>query len=301
MITIINLSPAIDVTFEVDRLAIGQSHRVAKSHRKPGGKGVNVARILSKAGIENQLVLPLGGISGAWIERELSDEGQRMEVIHSDSETRTSVAVMDGAATVFNEAAPSTTQAELSQITGWLASAPVADVCIVSGSIPSALPEPEIAALFKACRGHAIKLIIDTSGENLLIAAKSGADLVNPNRAELVEATGIEDLREAAMSLIELGAISALISLGEKGAELHDKNGYLIATLPPALGNPTGAGDAMTAASGWALSSGIIAPTDLIKYACAAGRLAVLEPVAGQLNWTALAGQAADVAVESRK
>jgi len=207
---------------------------------------------------------------------------------------------MDGAATVFNEAAPTTTQAELSQITGWLASAPVADVCIVSGSIPSEVPESEIAALFKACRDHARKLVIDTSGKNLLIAAKTGADLVKPNRDEIMEATGLKGLREAALSLIELGAASVLISLGEEGAELHDRNGYLIATLPPALGNPTGAGDAMTATSGWALSSGMMS-TDLIKYACAAGRLAVLEPVAGQFDWTALAGQTANVAVESRK
>jgi fructose-1-phosphate kinase PfkB-like protein len=207
---------------------------------------------------------------------------------------------MAGAATVFNETAPVLTQAELSHITSWLELAPVVDVCIVSGSLPTAMSEFEIAALFRACRNHSRKLVIDTSGKNLIIAAKSGADLVKPNRDEIVEATGLEDLRKAAMSLIELGAISVLISLGEEGAELHNRNGYLIATLPPALGNPTGAGDAMTAASGWALSSGM-ASTDLIKYACAAGRLAVLEPVAGQLNWTALAEQTANVAVESRK
>jgi len=300
LITILNLSPAVDVTFEVDQLIAGRSHRVTKSHRKPGGKGVNVARILSTAGIENQLVLPLGGASGAWIERELSDAGQLMEVIHSESESRTSVAVMDGAATVFNETAPNPTKAELSQVNDWLASAPVADVCIVSGSMPSALLESEIAALFKACRDHARKLVIDTSGKNLLIAAKSAADLVKPNRDEIIEATGVEDLREAAMSLIELGAKSVLTSLGEDGAELHDRNGYLSATLTPALGNPTGAGDAMTAASGWALFSGM-ASTELLKYACAAGMLAVREPVAGQLDWTALAGETANVSVEGKK
>ncbi|RBO70500.1 PfkB family carbohydrate kinase, partial [Microbacterium sp. H6] len=55
------------------------------------------------------------------------------------------------------------------------------------------------------------------SGLALLLAADSGASVLKPNAAELVEATGIADPVDGARSLIARGAELVLLSLGAEG------------------------------------------------------------------------------------
>ena len=47
MILVVCLNPAIDVAYAVGALRPGTSHPVTAVHRRPGGKGVNVARVLA--------------------------------------------------------------------------------------------------------------------------------------------------------------------------------------------------------------------------------------------------------------
>ncbi|MCQ0010821.1 PfkB family carbohydrate kinase [Actinomadura madurae] len=52
MILTVTLNAAIDDTYEVPGARFGEVNRVETVHRRPGGKGVNVARVLHGLGRE---------------------------------------------------------------------------------------------------------------------------------------------------------------------------------------------------------------------------------------------------------
>lgn len=287
MITVVTLSPAIDVTYQVDLLQVGESQRVRNKFKRAGGKGLNVCSVLTEGGIPNLLVAPLGGESGDWILHQLQAQRQKVSPVRIQNETRTCVAVVDERATVFNEPAAEISNQEFDQLISAITEITDKELCVISGSMPAELSKELIARLFQACREHFNKLVIDTSGPNLLLAAKSGADLVKPNKEELLSATGLSEVEAGAASLIAAGARAVLVSLGSEGAALFDSSGQLRATVSPVQGNATGAGDAMVAISCEALAKGFTSET-LLARAAAAGSLAVQESVAGKINWSQL-------------
>lgn len=281
MIRVINLSPAIDVTYVIKELVPGQSHRVQKIYKSPGGKGVNVARLLHSSGSEVELVIPLGGDSGNWIQRELSKAGIGLKSIKIAGLTRTCVSVTERHATVFNEPAALLTETEFSEILKVVAQPVVTTV--ISGSFPSGLSEDQISSLFQTARTASKNLVIDTSGTALLLAATAGADLLKPNLEEALDATRLGTGVEAARELQRLGAKAILLSLGEKGLSLFGAEN-LSAKGQSMTGNPTGAGDAVTAMAALGLTASQPA-REWLSRAAAAGQLAVAEPTAGVIAW----------------
>jgi tagatose 6-phosphate kinase len=293
VIRVINLSPAIDVTYVIKELVPGQSHRVQKIYKSPGGKGVNVARLIHSSGSEVELVVPLGGDSGNWIQNELSKTGLGLKTIKISAQTRTCVSVSDRHATVFNEPAALLTTIEFSEILK-VATQPV-ETTVISGSFPNGLSEDEISSLFQILRTASKNLVIDTSGTALSLAAKAGADLLKPNLEEALDATRMGTGVQAARELQRLGAKAVLLSLGEKGLSLFGSEN-LSAKGQSITGNPTGAGDAVTAMAALGLTANQPA-REWLSVAAAAGQLAVAEPTAGVIAWEKLPGAIEEIQI----
>jgi tagatose 6-phosphate kinase len=114
VIAVVCLNPAIDVTFFVDELAPGMSHRVGQSRERAGGKGLNVARVLRQLDVPVVVVGFVGGRRGAVVRSELDDAALPHRLVDVAGETRRSVTVVDpvSGATVFNEPGPRITGAE---------------------------------------------------------------------------------------------------------------------------------------------------------------------------------------------
>ncbi|MFI8812798.1 MULTISPECIES: 1-phosphofructokinase family hexose kinase [unclassified Streptomyces] len=70
MILTVTLNTALDVTYAVPALVPHSSHRVGEISERPGGKGLNVARVLSALGHETVVTGFVGGSTGAVL-REL--------------------------------------------------------------------------------------------------------------------------------------------------------------------------------------------------------------------------------------
>jgi tagatose 6-phosphate kinase len=107
----------------------------------------------------------------------------------------------------------------------------------------------------------------------------------------------MESVELGAAHLLSLGAKRVLVSLVELGAKLFTNQKVLSVRVSKVEGNPTGAGDAMVAAASWSLDQGLT-DSQLLQIAAAAGSLAVLEAVAGQINWEKLANLANTLEVE---
>jgi tagatose 6-phosphate kinase len=103
MILTVTLNPAWDVTYRVPELTRHGSHRVASALQRPGGKGLNVARVLHALGEPVTATGLLGGATGALV-------ADALEVPHGFAaiagETRRTVTVVDTDATIFNEPGP---------------------------------------------------------------------------------------------------------------------------------------------------------------------------------------------------
>lgn len=295
MIRVVSLSPAIDVTYEITQLNPGQSHRVQRIHREPGGKAANVARVLASGGRQVKLLLPLGGLTGDWLERELSRAMISTQRLPIQSETRSCVTVVSDQVTVLNEPAPALSDVEFEKLLTELAEP--AAVTVFSGSVPAGQSPEQLGRLFATVRSSAEQLIVDTSGDALVIACQAGPDLIKPNRAEALAATGEATLEGAVKKLLELGARKVLLSDGERGARLVTPNLSLQASLPERQGNPTGAGDAMVALVALALSQNQT-DRELLAQATAAGSLAVAAPTAGVIDWSELEALARTVKIE---
>ncbi|HET8658756.1 MAG TPA: hexose kinase [Micromonosporaceae bacterium] len=301
MIVVVAANPALDVTYAVDALKPGTSHRVRTVTQRAGGKGVNVARVLSGLGHSTVVVGLAGGVTGHQLRAELDAEHLRHRFVPLVGETRRTVTVVAGGdATVFNEPGPVVDGVAWDALVEGVARAlgGGATGLVCSGSLPPGAPAGSYAALVRLARDQRIPVVVDAEGMPLLAAARAGADLVKPNAAELAATTGVASHIQAAQVLRGAGAGSVAVSLGADGMLAVTGQGAWRVRLPRRLaGNPTGAGDAAAAAFVAGMASGQ-AWVDMLRHAVALSAAAVLAPVAGSVDVVAYHGLLPDVHVE---
>lgn len=289
MILTVTANPALDLTWEIDRIEIGGTHRADTGAVRAGGKGLNVARVAHTQGFEACAVTTCGGTTGAELREELQASTVPHVLVPVAAPTRRSVAWVDralGDTTIVNERGVNPSAQE------WAAFAAVvreqaaaASALVISGSLPPGAPSALLPELIAA--GAGLPVIVDTSGAALLMAADAGASVLKPNRAELAEATGIADPIDGARTLIDRGAGLVLLSLGADGMYAITADHVLRARLPePLAGNPTGAGDAAVAAAATLLADGDTDPERMLRRATAWSAAAVLMPLAGEIHPT---------------
>ncbi|WP_223691678.1 1-phosphofructokinase family hexose kinase [Leifsonia poae] len=291
MILTVTPNPAIDVTYRVSALDIGESHRVSPATRA-GGKGINVARVIAQTGGHAFALTTAGGAAGLRLADDLQASGLPHELIPVAAPTRSSVAIVDGASgltTIFNETGDPLSEKEWTAFDDAVDRLAVAATCLVgSGSLPPGAPIDFYARLVRVASTCGIPSIVDATGPGLLLAAEAGADVLKPNRRELAESTGEDDPIVGAARLLERGAGLVLVSLGEQGmlaVPASNPSRALRAALPqPLHGNATGAGDAGVAAVAACLAAGITDPATLLSRATAWSAAAVLAPLAGELD-----------------
>ena len=304
VIVTVTPNPALDVTYAVERLTVHRSHRVLEVREVAGGKGLNVASVLSSQG---QPVLAVGLVGGAAGERLLADldaRGIRHSCVTSPVETRRTVTVVsraDGEATAFNEPGAPCAPGQWDSVvahTGRVLVEHGAAVLVASGSVPPGFPSDGYAQLVAAGHAAGCRVVLDASGDALLGGVAAGPDVVKPNRDELAEVTGSDDPVAGARLLQDRGAGDVLVSLGPDGMVWVPAQGPVLrAALGHALrGNPTGAGDAAVAA----VAAGLLAgepPELVLRNAVAWSAAAVLQPVAGVVSADDLARLGSDVTI----
>lgn len=292
-------NPALDITYHVDGIRWGETHRVPAGTDRAGGKGVNVARAAHQQGFAVLAIAPVGGHNGRRFTAELTASGVPHRLVPVAAETRRTITMVDtrsGQTSIFNEFGSALTASEWDALADGIEQSldharpetPVPAVLVASGSLPADAPADFFGALVRLAHSYRIPAVIDTSGPGILEAARAGADLLKPNQDELREATGIADPIPAAQELLRLGARRILVSAGAEGMLAFDAAApsvYWSARLPhPLAGNPTGAGDAAVAAAAVQLASGAADIRSILRAAASWSAAAVLMPAAGQIS-----------------
>jgi tagatose 6-phosphate kinase len=288
MILTVTPNVALDITYRVDQLTPGSSHRVRGVTERAGGKGINVASVLHALGHDTMIFGFIGNATAAAVTTDLARGGLAHELIPIEGPTRRSIAVVDARdeeATLFNEPGPPVTATSWNDLEGRLAARlPGATALVVSGSLPPGAGDDACARLVRLAAARRVPVLVDTVGEALLQAAAAGADIVKPNSSELLQTTDCSDVASAATALRRRGAKAVVVSLGAAGMTAFTPEGSWRAAPPTRIvGNPTGSGDAAAAA----LVAGAVAGApwpDRLRDAVALSAAAVLQATAGSVD-----------------
>lgn len=301
MILTVTLNTALDITYHVRSLRPHASHRVTEVTERPGGKGLNVARVLAALGHEVTVTGFTGGATGRAVRDQLTHTPGVVDALAPvTGSTRRTIAVVDtatGDTTQLNEPGPTITPAEWSAFQEayehLLRSASAVALC---GSLPPGVPVGAYAHLVRTARALAVPVLLDTSGEPLRRGVAARPDIIKPNADELAELTGSHDPLQATRNARRRGAHTVVASLGAEGLLAANTEGRWRATPPRRVhGNPTGAGDSAVAG----LLSGLVEQLpwpERLARAVALSAATVLAPVAGEFDravYETLVGQIA--------
>lgn len=268
MIITVTPNPSIDRTVTLPaRLVRGAVHRVQSVSTEPGGKGVNVARALTLAGLDTLAILPAGGRDP--ILSALQSCGVPFYAVPVDGAVRTNLTITesDGTTTKINEPGAVIDEAALAALTAAILDrAESARWVVLSGSLPPGMPDSWYADVVARLRPFDCKVAVDTSDAPLAALAagfgRAAPDLIKPNAEELAGLAGVaaehleaalaqgdpDPVVAAARQLIDRGAHTVLATLGPAGAVLVDETGSWLATPPPIKPRSTvGAGDSSLA------------------------------------------------------
>ncbi len=275
MITTVTLNTAIDKAYVIDTLQHGEVMRVLKCTNTAGGKGLNVAKVATKCGVETIATGFVGGHAGAHIEEMLDAQGIRHEFVHTAGETRSCINVIeaDGRSTEFLEpGAPVSEEETKAFLAKFDELAAKSDVITISGSAPKGVPVTIYADLINRAKSAGKKVILDTSGALLKESIKALPTMIKPNKDEVEDLLGIKveqhaDLVAGARKIHEMGIPVVVVSLGAQGAMVVSDEGEYICH-PPRIQvvNTVGCGDSMTAAFAVGLERGL-SIKETLKYA----------------------------------
>ncbi|MBA3020155.1 1-phosphofructokinase [Propionicimonas sp.] len=294
MIVTLTANPSLDRTVPLDRgLTRGEVHRAGAVTVEPGGKGINVARVVHYAGHPLRAVLPAD--PGDPILRGLDELMLPYRTVPLLGQVRTNLTLTepDGTTTKINEPGPTPSPATVEALARLLVlEAERADWVVLSGSLPPGVPASWYADLVQALRPWGCRIAVDTSDAPLLALAAAfpaaAPDLIKPNSEELAQLTGAdpEALEAAAAagdpsatvlaarSLVADGVGAVLVTLGAAGAVLVTAAGAWQAIPPPIVVRSTvGAGDSAVAGYVLAETRGL-PPADRLRLAVAYGSAA---------------------------
>ena len=286
MIYTVTLNPALDKTVEIPSLTIDAVNRITTMRTDPGGKGINVSKVIAKLGGKSIATGILGGDTGRAILSALEDMKLTTSFHFVEGETRTNMKIIDPVQhtnTDINEPGVTVSEEILNELLHELLEKITAeDIVVISGSMPKGSPQDTYYTWTKACREKGAKVILDADGDLLKAGLKASPYLIKPNNHELSSLVGRtlstpEELARTARELMERYDISKIVvSMGGDGALYVTDSEIIYAQgLKVPVGSTVGAGDSVVASLAVAEEAGMSLP-ETVRLSTATGAANVM-------------------------
>lgn len=285
MIYTVTLNPALDKTVEIPSLTVDAVNRIVSMRTDPGGKGINVSKVIKELGGESVATGILGGSTGRAISEALDAMGIRNSFRFVEGETRTNLKVIDPVNhtnTDINEPGVTVSEEILGELLGEVQSLLwEKDIIVLSGSLPKGAPKDTYGSWVRACRETGARVLLDVDGELLSAGIQESPYLIKPNDHELSVLMGEElrtpkELSRAARSLMErYGIAKTVVSMGGAGALYVTEQETIYAEgLKVPVKSTVGAGDSVVAALAIAEETGkSLEDTVRLSTACGAANV----------------------------
>ena len=287
MIFTVTLNPAIDQTLVLERFVAGDTLRVKSSRFDPGGKGINVSRVVRELGGESVAMGFAPGGLGRYIEQTLKSQGVKCDFVHTKGEARTNITIIDESRhmhTILSDPGPQTADRFAEQLLSKLRKRLHAnDWLVVAGSIPPPLSPDIYAEMITMARENWVHTVLDADGPALVIGVTARPDMVKGNRRELERLLGRRlgdesSSLEAAEVLRGMGVRMAVVTRGREGAVAVSDEGSWRSVAPRVRAvSAVGSGDGFLAGTVLSLSRGDNME-DALRLGAAAGTACVLPP-----------------------
>jgi tagatose 6-phosphate kinase len=256
VLTVLCLNAGIDRTYAVDGFEVGGYFHPQRVRVNAGGKGINVARITQRLGIETIVSGFAGGAAGSFIVKNLHTDGVLTDFVPIEEEPRVCINIVNRQAktqTRVDEPGPLVTPSELGRLRAkWRELLAKSEAAVLSGSAPRGVPRNIYAELIAMARDARVPTILDARDEFLAEGVKALPLMIKPNLEELSALTDrpLQDVGQAlaaSQEVAQRGVSIVLTSMGSRGAVAATrKQGMWLAT-PPKIDyvSSVGCGDAM--------------------------------------------------------
>ncbi|WP_424572081.1 1-phosphofructokinase [Schnuerera ultunensis] len=292
LILTITLNPSIDRRYTLQEFEKGEIFRTEDVQYTPGGKGLNVTKVIHSFQESVMATGLLGGFSGEYISSELNQADINHNFISINGETRSCLAIIsdNGVQTEVLESGPVITEDEMRKFENLYKNLiKDYDIIVASGSLPRGTPVSTYKELIAHGKAKGKKFILDTSGKALKYGIEASPFLVKPNKEELKSLIGRpleteQDIIDGANYILNKGVNIVVVSLGKDGSLVFHKDQVYKVRVPKIKAiNPVGSGDAMIA--GFAIS--LARDYDfqyMLKFATACGTANAMEAETGKVN-----------------
>ncbi|KDN10195.1 MULTISPECIES: 1-phosphofructokinase [unclassified Gilliamella] len=252
----ITLNPAYDLLGFCPKVELGDVNLVQTNALLAAGKGINVAKVLSDLDVQ----LTIGGFLGKENRDGFNLLFKSLNVIDKfetiEGRTRINVKLTEENSEVTDLNFSGFTindqdwQHFVTNSLEWLKDI---DMVAISGSLPVGVSLDKFTKWMEQVKAICPKIVFDSSRDALVAGLKAKPWLIKPNDKELEMWVGrklptLEDVKAAAMKLVNDGIENVVISLGSKGALWVTKNEAWLAKPPKChVVSTVGAGDSMVA------------------------------------------------------
>jgi len=255
MIYTVTFNPALDYVVRVDHYEAGMTNRSHDEQLLYGGKGVNVSYILKQLGFDSVALGFVAGFTGQEFVKGIEEMGITSQMITlKEGLTRINVKLKSDEESEINASGPKIPQESIDELYQQLDKLQDKDILVLSGSIPSSLPDTIYQDIMAYLQNKDILYVVDATKDLLVNVLQYKPFLIKPNNFELAEIFNVElknddDIIFYAKKLQEKGARNVLISMAGDGSILVDENGHVTKMGVPkgTVKNSVGAGDSMLA------------------------------------------------------
>lgn len=283
-------NPALDLSTEAPAVIPDRKLRCTEPLVHPGGGGVNVSRAIHNLGGRSRALLAHGGPTGEALVALIRAEGLTPEPLGVGHPTRQSMSVRDAATGLqyrFMLPGPPWSETDAASARAAILAAVTRGAIVVpSGSLPPGLGIDFFLDLVPLIAAKGGRMVLDTSGDALLEAARAKAGL-HVMRMDTVEAeelsgrtlTSVEEIAAVATELREGGAAEIVMVAAGADGNVIDTGAWRGLCRPPVVvaHSKIGAGDSFVGAFCMALERGDD-PVDACAWGTAAASSAVREP-----------------------
>ncbi len=255
MISTITLNPSVDQIITVSQLVKDDANRALSVHHLPGGKGVNVSKVIRELGGPTHAYTLQAGFIGKFWAAELAKLGVAHSPFQVRGETRINAIltdVKDHTQTRISAPGPALTAQCQRVFLGRLLRVRPRPFCWALGGSPAGGMKPDVyKKIVSALQRTGVPCILDADDEPLRRGVEAKPFMIKPNEYEMQRLTGqklatVDDYYGAAMQLVEKGIRIVVVSLAAKGAIFVTKEeAFHVLGIKVAAKNKVGAGDSL--------------------------------------------------------
>ncbi len=285
MIATVTLNPSLDQHVGVENLVLDDTNRWVSFKRQPGGKGINVSRVLKELGGDTIAYGFIGGHAGDEIKNLLKEDSVHTDFTHIKEEIRSNFIITDlktHRQTRISAPGPQITAGELKKLVDKITTIkPRPSYMVLAGSVPPGVPYYIYRELIEKLKSQGIIAVLDAADMWLIEGLLASPDIIKPNVREAQTLLGVElkteeDIVYGVKTIISRGVGIAAISRGRDGMIIADRS-MVLKVVPPdvTVMSTVGAGDSAVAGLVLKLSQGG-SLEEASRLAVAAGTAATL-------------------------